>query len=591
MRKNSMGVRVLSLLLALAMVLSLCGCSGGRRPTEPAADGDINVIEDQTRPTISSEEADKYMHNDPAVAAHIAHNKAVDPTTPPDRQASEFHVFVTNTETMKGFVDAKNQVTDYLDGLQSAFTAAHEMYQNNLFSHSMVREGSGGLHWGEAREMTDLVTQEIQAPSFYEGNVLPADGALAPLFRSGETPFQDDALTLIVTNFVEPRFDLNSLTVGIEKYFDEYTQSAACIIGFTSYFEGNFHIPQHASSGSRSTFFIENFKGEVPYYMVVVGPEADVKAYTEKMFKHLDTKKVSYSYEHFSNNVYEEHFSQPLVFDVIPDVKAQKLPYNTPFSYNTGTLTEHAEGSAYFATYANVETRDGTERKKAGRGETEPTVPDDAVKISNSSQIALISRNYDGVSSFQYETALYVYNKDTKNWQEAGKNAELMVNATLTPVSGEWKVPVVDKEYVILADAREEMYAAVQLDFGTDDILSRDEVYRLEMKIHLNQEQGSKGNGANGSGLSAYNTDNTTYYAVRDDLARGLLSSGDYRWTALYQNEKDAVTPVVGKTPNLESLLISLRQLEGKYKTHTEMYTYLDFVFNIREKGAGGRRG
>lgn len=580
MRKNSMGVRVLSLLLALTMVLSLCGCrDDGERPEMETNDNGEISITDQERATRPAEGPIAQMHNDDTIASHIAHNAEVNPAPVPEREAKEFHLFVTNNETMLGFVNSGNQMTDYVNGLQSALKAAHDMY-GNLYSHSLATGGA-------AEALDD---RKVQAHTYYYGNELSAEGALASLFRSG-TPFGENALSLIVSNFVEPGFDLTCLSDGIKQYFDSYERSAACVVGFSSYFEGDFHIPQITAAGERTTFCIQNFKGEVPCYMVVVGPQEAVEQYTERLFKYLDNQNVTYSYENFSNCIYEEHFAQPLVFDLVSDIKAQKLPTGTPFSYNTGTLTEHEAGNAYFTTYANVETRDGMDRKKV-RGETEPTVPEDAVKVANSSQIALMSRNYDGVSNFDYETALYIYNKDTQTWADAGKNAQLMVNATLTPVSGEWKVPVVDKEYVFLADNREEMYAAVQLDFGTDDILSRDEVYRLEMKIHLNQEQGSKAGEIDGTGLNGYYIDNNTYYSIRDVLNRGRLLSGDFRWTALFPGERDTVTGVVCKTPNLEALLISLRELEDDYKTHTEMYTYLDFVFNIREKGAsGGRRG
>lgn len=590
MKNRSLGRRLTSLLLAIALLLTLCGCGGRNPDPEDAPSADGTIVESVPKATVSKEDEDKYMHNDPTILSHMAHNKELDPTPPADRRADEFHIYVANTETMQGFVNAQ-RVTAYQDGIKSAFDAAYDMYQN-LYSHSMIRQGSTGLYWGETEEVDDLFTRDVLSPLFYEGNVLPMDGALAPLFRKGATPFQENALTLIVSNFVEPGFDLNSVSVGIEKYFDSYTRSAACVIGFTSYFEGKFHIPQYSSAKDKSTFYLYNFKGEVPYYMVVVGPQSDVKEYTEKLFKYLDTCEVDYGYEHFSNSVYEEVFAEPLVFDAIPDVKAKKLPLDTPFSYNTGTMTEHAEGNAFFTTYSSVETRDGASDSDTGRGKSkdkDAESGEDVTKVSASTQISLISRNYDGVSVFDHEYTLYVYDQDTKTWKDAGKNAIQKMNVEVRPQAGPLEKTVVDKTYVILSDNREEMYVSVRLDFGTEDILNRDEIYRLEMKLHLNQQTQGTGT-ANGSGLSDRSITSTAYYAIRDELIAGD-NNGNYVWSAMLQAPREKAARVFAKTPNLDALLISLEQLEGKYKTHTEMYSYLDFVFNIKDgKGSRSRR-
>ena len=95
-------MRFLSLLLALVMVLSLCGCRKDEtaRPTmETNENGEISIT-DQERATRPAEGPVAQMHNDDTIAAHIAHNAEVNPTPVPERDAEEFHIYVTNNETM-----------------------------------------------------------------------------------------------------------------------------------------------------------------------------------------------------------------------------------------------------------------------------------------------------------------------------------------------------------------------------------------------------------------------------------------------------------------------------------------------------------
>jgi len=583
MRNRSICRRLTAMLLAVATLLSLCGC--GKSDSEPS------------QKTIDYDPA-----SDAVISSHIDHNKKLNPEIATDREAGEFHFYVANTETMQGFVCDK--VTAYQDAVTSAFNAAYDIY-NVLYSHSMTRMGSSGLYWGEEETVDDQFLGKVLSSNFYAGNVLPTGGAIPALFRGDVgTPFQEDALTVIVSNFVEPYFDLTSLSVGIEKYFSEYNRSAACVIGFSSYFEGNFHVPQSGTK-DKTTFFLKNFKGNVPCYMVVVGPEADVKQYTEKLFEYLGRRKVVYNYEHYTNSLYEQVFANPLTFDVIEDPKLKKAPTTTALSYNTGNLTEHESGSAYFSTYTGVETRDGntgdaSERKtlkdrKAEREKTEEAaaatvaeeVDENAVKVSKSTQISLISRNYDGVSQYALaEPALYVYDRTTGEWKDAGKNAQKLITTVLEPKTGLTETHM-GQEYTVLADNREEIYVSAKLDFETDGILSRSEIYRLELKVLLEQDMSAGENSisANGSGLSDFSITATDYYKFRDDMIVGD-DVGNYIWTALRGNVQEKTAKILAHTPGLDALLISLRDMEDNYMTDIEMYSYLDFVFNIPDKEA-----
>lgn len=593
MKKRSLCRRVISLLLAAATMLSLCACgkeedTGSRAVYDPAAD---TVIED-----------------------HVRHNRSLNTEIATDRQAEEFHFYVTNTETMTGFVGG--QVTAYQDSVTSVFNAAYDCQFGKYYSHSMNRQGSSGLYWGEAEELNDQILNRVLSTDFYEGNVLPAAGAVPALFRSESGPFQKNAMTVLVSNFVEPNFDLTSLSMGIEKYFSDYERSAACVIGFSSQFRGNFHVPSTGNK-DRSTVSLMDFTGKVPCYMVVVGPEGDVMQYTEKLFEYLERRNVTYSYEHYSNSLYEQVFAEPLTFDVIEDPKMSKAPTSTELSYNTGNMTEHESGYAYFATYTGVETRDGntSDRKsvkdrttakdrKASRGETteatgapETTAAagEETVKISKSTQIALLSRNYDGVSRYALaEPVLYIYDQETKQWKDAGKNAQKAVSVFMEPKTGLSETHL-GETYIALTDDREEMYVAAKLDFETDGLLTRDQLYRLELKILMEQDAtaGENSTSANGSGLQDYSITAAEYYQFIDDLEENKKWADElhnYQWTALADMNpadkqiKMKAQKLMAHTPGLDALLISLRDLEDNYKTDIEMHFYLDFVFNIPDR-------
>lgn len=567
MRKNAL--RVLSLLLALMMLLSLCGCAGergGERPSRgEATEAPENAADEQSKDNPSPVVTDNDMYNDPAIVAHYNHNTAVSVASVPEREATQFHLYVPSTETMTGFVNATT-VTAYQDGIQSVVDTADNLF-TRMFGHALdYTEASSELVWTET-ELDGKFTRNAQSPVFYEDKPLPTDGALPMLFQGGNTPFAEDGLTVIVSNFVEPGFDVSCIAAGIEDYFDAYPKSGACIIGFTSDFDGEFHIPQYKKTDDRSTLFIHNFEGSVPCYIVVVGPLMETTRYAEQLFKRLDNRKIEYYYEQYSNNVYEEHFANKLVFDVVPAISDCKATYPVLDSYNTGVLTERETGNAYFATAGGASVKDASTR---GSG----------VSITKSTQIALISTNYDGESAYAYDYTLYIWDNEAGTWAEAGKNAEAMVYFTMEPQSG-----AVEGMYgTILSAGRREMYVSALLDFGPESTLSRDNVYRLEVRIHLNQENGGGDTDRGMSKLIRQSITSAEYFEVIDELC--IAGYGNKIWTGTDVYIREKALGLFRHTPNLDSLLLSLSEMEGKYETHTEKFTYLDFVFNIKDKDA-----
>lgn len=567
MRNNSHIQRILSALLALIMMLTLCACDTSR----PSATGETRrPVEETRRPAEEAQDgtadsADDCMHEDQVITDHAKHNEELSVAPVPEREAEEFHMYIPSTETLNGFVTA-NRVTAYQESIQCVVDTAGNLFAR-MYGHSLdYAEHSSDLTWVEA-ELDERFTRKVQSPDFYEGKPLPLGGALPALFK-GATPFEEEGLTVIVSNFVEPGFDVSCLAAGIEEYFDSYPKSGACIIGFYSNFDGNFHIPSYEMK-DRSTYYISNFEGEVPCYILMVGPLEEVAEYAEQLFGRLDNRKIEYFYEHYSNNVYEEHFADKLVFDIIPDVGECKITLPVLESYNTGNLTERKTGNAYFATSCGAVTRDQSTRGN-----------ENGISVAKSTQISLISTNYDGESQYSAEPTLYIWDQTTGTWAEASKNDFAMVHFTMEPKSGALE----GVAGTVLSAGRKEMYVSVQMDFGENSTLSRDHVYRLEVKVRLNQDSSSGPVDHSKSRLFDWSISSQEYFSVKDDMCK--IFNDNYIWTGTDADVREKATGFFRCTPNLDSLLISLGELEGKYNIHTEKYTYLDFVFNIKDGGS-----
>lgn len=380
---------------------------------------------------------------------------------------------------------------------------------------------------------------------------------------------------MIVSNFAEPGFNLTPLSKGIEQYFDSYEQSAACVIGVSSDFRGDSQnkgatmaIPNNNERFSGSTFYVTRYIGKAPFYMVLVGPEGNVKEFSETFFKYLDNANVDYSASLYSNTVYNQIVEAPLEFEMVLDPKAKKATPPVLSSFNTGVAQRNEDGTAFASTYSGVETREG----RAARGEEQ----EEAVgSVTTSTQISLLSKNYDGSAKYTMDYQLYVFDEASQTWQDAGKNAQKMVHITMEEKNGELKEELGTQEYVILAGGRKEIYLSALLDFSENSTLTRDKMYRLEIRLHLCRDNPAPVSGIN-SELDRFNIDNATYYAQIAQLCD--LAEPNKTWRI---SEDDHASRALPYTPNLDSFLLSLENLEGKYRPNNDVVEYVDLVFNL----------
>ena len=547
--RNTSQKRICCAVLSVLMLLSGCGrrqTSGGGRASQKSS-GNAPVV----RAAESLE-----VRKDGVIQSHLDNNRNLN-TQRVERQADTFHLYIENTETMEGFVSPK-VTTSFQESIQRLMDVSYNGFTKMDARMLVYADDIGELEW-EKTELNKKFVRKMLDKSFYSGNTLPDVSPLAALTWESPSPFEANALTVIVSDFVEPGNDLSALALEIEAYFDKYENSAACVMGITSSFEGTFHVP--VDGRKETTLQIKDFSGEAPFYMVMVGPESVVRDTARNLADRLRAKAIVPSYSIYTNNVYAQILAEPLHFDVIGDLKKKKAAPSIIRSYNTGELYEDDAGSAYYAASSGrVETLDS----EANGG------------ISTSTQISLMSKDYDGVSQYNWEYSLYSYDTAAKKWVEAGKNALSRSSVTVTTENGPLEDDYSDEP--ILAPGRKEMRISARLDFDTASSLYREEIYRVEVRLNLNRKNPNAESSASGTNLKEYSIVRADY-----DIAVNKLSDGWGKtkiWTASPQLH-ESLQKVLVRTPNLVDLLTSLEQLEEKYQDESEMIEYVDLVFNV----------
>lgn len=580
MKRMKMFKQLICMLLLAAIVLSLTGCSmerrGEPRPTG-TADETRGTKQTQTEPVQEQSKtnlgdrgnkASWQVETDPTIREHmegLRELKAEKIT----RKAANLDLYVENTEAMVGFVPSIG-ATEYTQSVRALFDAVTDAYSTT--AHYLVG-GSSQLYWVSG-PMDDAFRRDAQSLSFYQDNNFPSDSPLGSLFQ-GASPFEENNLTIIVTGFKEPGFDLTPLSRGIEKYFKSFPDSAACIVAFQSDFNGaDMAIPYNGVTDETPAFYVRGYVGTAPCYIVMVGPEADVQAFLANYERHLATIGVTYSKSLYANNVYDQIVEAPLEFEVVADQKAGKLAQPVLSSYNTGVLSQTESRTVFSATYEGIEARD----ESSGRGGSE----EKTVEIRTSTQIAALSTNYVPGAEYTFEHCLYAYDQDAEAWVEASKNAQEMVQFTHEIMDGEVVERIEGKDVVILAAGRQAVYLRALLDFSKESVLSRDTVYRLEVRVKLNHPNYEARSASNPAMAEQFGISSSEYYRVMNSLCP--LLGLDKQWR---NSEAELAASALPYTPNLSTLLTSLDLLESSFRPEEEYVEYLDFIFNL---GDGNRR-
>ena len=580
MMRNQILRRTAAAVLTLALALTVCGCGGRRgesrrdREKPPKEEVSDEVQPEQTRPAEISTQTDGTFATDSVVLAHTEHNRSLQLREDAPRKASEFHLYVENIEAMEGFVKKMSQ---YQNCMQAVLGTGYNQY-STLYAHYLAKNPGGqGLAWVQ-KEIPNGTLRDIYTPEFYRDNHLPENGAISELFRKDATPFQENGLTVVVSSFLEQSFNMNVLAGGIEAYFDAYPGSAAAVLGMRSQLEGRLHIP--SQSAAETTFYLDRFSGEIPFYVVVVGPEQAVREYMEDCTAFLDTKDIPFAKCIYTNTVYNQLKSAPLTFELIPDHHEKKAVPPIISSYNAGTLTDNDHGNAFFSTFSSI-----TTRASSSRGREEEST--NQVDVGRTTQLALFSRDYDGVSEFRWKTRLYRYDEASSQWVDAGQSANDMVTFRCEPRDGK----IVDElsQETVLADGRRELYMTAVLNFAEDSAISRDHIYRLEVSTDLNRKNPNSAPESLSSNLGSFNVDVSKYYDTISRLC--VMGHGNYNWVgdseiARNPQLRTEAAELLAHTPNLDVLVGSLEKIEDKYHPNEQRIQYLDFLVNLPDKNS-----
>lgn len=546
--------RIFCAMLSVLMLLSGCG----RRQV---SGGEAAVKKEGSNTAVVRAASNLELRQDPVIQSHIKNNRTLD-ISRKESLAENFHFYIENTETMEGFV-SPTVTTNFQESVQSLLDVALNSFKN-LDAHMLgYSDDSKELEWAETA-LDKKFIRKIQTRSFYTGNQLNEISPLEAIAWEEGSAMDANGVTVIASNFVEPGNDLTAISVTIESYFDEFENSAACIMGMASQFEGDLHIPYDGSRGIN--YRVTGFNGEVPFYLVMFGPETAVRTLVANLEEHLHVKGIVPAYDIYTNNANAQILANPLNFDVIGDLKRKKAPADLIRSYNTGELYEDDAGNVYYAASSGrVETLDA----EANGG------------ISSSTQISIMSKDYDGSSQYNWDYTLYSYDGAEKKWVEEGKNALSKTTVVVQQENGLLADEQADEP--ILAAGRKEMRISTKLDFSNTSPLIREQIYRVEVKLYLNRKS-TGSNGGMGSNLDAYSVTRAEYDAAIDRLPDGWGSTKI--WTAAPALHKSLI-PILARTPNLSDLLTSLERLETKYQDDRELIEYVDFVFNVPSEEQG----
>lgn len=549
--------RLLCGMLSTIMLLTGCAQRGVPASEESPSKGGTNSVS-----AVSA--ADLNIRRDSVIQGHLENNRNI-VTQRVDREAKEFCLYVENSKMMEGFIPGAGSASSaYQETVQSLKDVISNggFQEKEAYVLSSVSKGEEP-EWKSAD--LDATLNRMHRRDLYAGVEVPEVSPLEVM----EHPFGENLLTVIVTNLMEPNNDLNAIVGRIRSYFDKYENSAACLMEISSEFEGTYYIPSYAN---KEQWRIENIKpGDknsypvmTPFYLIMVGPEPAVRKFASSMEERLSKKSILPVYGVYTNNVYAQIIDEPLHFRVLEDLKLKKASTNIVRSYNTGMLYEDGAGSAYYS--------NSGQRVKTLDADVDPGKN---VRISNSTQISLMSEDYDGLTSYKEEHTLYVFNPETNKWEETEKNARDNAFVTLVTEKGELRDDYADEP--ILSSGKQVRISA-KLDFSSTSPLKREKMYRMEVRLLLNHENPNAKSDAAGEQLRSFSINRQEFDSAIEKLSSG--SQNNRIWTASFSAGKKAA-PALSKTPNLEELLTSLEELESEYKDTREVVQYVDFVFNV----------
>lgn len=602
-QKEAVGI-----LLLMAMLLSFCSC-GSRN--ESREDGTIPSMNEAALETTEVISATSTWMDDPVIVAHQENNREVMAEKDLDRDAERFDLYVDNIKTMGGFISESS--SEYQRSIQTAIDVAAVMFSDNLYGHAMVDSkektdaSSSTLIWEES-ELDKNFTRKLRSQSFYNVKILPDYGTLDKLFTE-EEPFKAESLSVIVTNFMGDYYDMGVIYNGIQRYFDRYPHSAALLMGYTSQYHGNLYLADK-DNDDKHEFYITAFRGDIPFYMIVVGPEQAVKDYQQRMEKSLDDQDVKAAMSFYTNSVYECIEAKPLNFRVASDPGSVKEatgiaeqiwtfdsldncgavgewnPNRRWSSFNVGDITINDDGTVIVSRNRGVSTNMARKINRKTQDENR-LVAGKYGRTDAARQLTLFSTDYNDRSIYSAEYQLYVFDKQSGEWVEASKGESSMVLFGF----GKQEGPVSDyrdgasdrKSISVLPQDNTEYCLSTRLNYdpAADSVLNKSQIYRLEVRIRLNRANPRAESNATPEELFGFATTEEKFYSFKKMMGSLL----NYTWQQeLSEQTRETIRDCLNATPKLDFFLDSMSKLEKRYDVDVPIVEYVDIIFETGEE-------
>ena len=586
MRKKASFRSVLSIVLLMSLLLTLCACSRSERgsadgSSRGSARGERSEESQTSEKKAKKEEKAKEKEQEASSASpssalamtpetfsadkvlnnHKTLNASLSAAGSAARRAESARIYFENTKKLQRLFE-NNNFSEFSLGVRNIYSAVNRSFDNSQLSCFALSEQDGRTHWAPFAA-DDSARQKTQSRDFYTFDY-NSSNYLALLFEDTSIAFGANSLNIVVSSFTEPGFDLSAFGQGLDRYMANNPQSAVCLYGALSSVDRlDLEVYRFNKALDEGDFTILNFSGKLPFFILAVGPEESVRSFDSAMNELMNSSSMTYRRGVFSNSAYTQLEARPLEMTLVPDPKLKSGTTELLQSYNTGALSEDQDGNIYYASYAGIETKDD-------RGST--------ANLSYSSRIACVSKDLDAAvgSFYTADFTLYAYDAETQSWLPCDKLASSRVTLDCRPLRGSS-----EEGSAILAAGDEQLYVSAKLDFSADSPLDRSTVYRVEVRLKLNYENPSPLSESNVGKIRDFCISDMDYYSALEHLTTSTGLNKPYIKTWDYSGEelKSNAGAALMRIPNLEALLSALEKTEHYAPEAADKIEYIDFIY------------
>lgn len=265
-------IAVISLVMALTVLLACCDCGGDDYPLAPhASEYELIDAVNKTQIPAGSTKANLYYDNTQSMYGYICNDTTM---------KSNFTIVCQNlSDVVKGYNDFS---------INALCSNKEKVLTNGAYALEWKDIGASGFSRFKQKEFYTF--WETSKGSFDRDN--GQYGPLQILFDSSTTPVNFDELNLFITDLAEQELNNKLLAERINDIVLERDDHSVAIYCIKSNFNGYASVPASGITDGGKVEMINNnnFKGERPFYCVIVGPTIEVVSICDSL---TDTFKDS----------------------------------------------------------------------------------------------------------------------------------------------------------------------------------------------------------------------------------------------------------------------------------------------------------